>query len=372
MSRAPLLVVAGEALGDRAAAAVLRHTQGATFGFGGQALRAAGAELVGDLRHTTGMGLTLPLARAARLVRVFQRLVALARERRPAVALLVNYTEFNLRLARSLRPLGVRVVWYGAPQIWAWRANRARVLRGLVDRLCTMLPFEEALWQARGVDASYVGHPACEVAALSRREARAVLALTERASAIAVLPGSRPQEVRALLPAMLDAYERLRTDRASVDGRVFLAPSLDDATLAWARGLAGAASLEVVDVDATAGIGRVLPAFNAAMVASGTASLECAIADVVPVVAYRVGLVTELGARLLVEAPYVALPNVLLGRAAFAELLQRDVTPQALALAVGRALDDEAGRAACADVRRALGPERTPSRTVARILDSWL
>ena len=104
MSRAPLLVVAGEASGDRAAAAVLRHTQGATFGFGGQALRAAGAELVGDLRHTTGMGLTLPLARAARLVRVFQRLVALARERRPAVALLVNYTEFNLRLARSLRP----------------------------------------------------------------------------------------------------------------------------------------------------------------------------------------------------------------------------------------------------------------------------
>lgn len=372
MSAGPLLVVAGEASGDRAASAVLRHLGGVAFGFGGQALRAAGAELVGDLRQTTAMGLTLPLARAARLVRVFQRLVSLARERRPPVALLVNYTEFNLRLARSLRPLGVRVVWYGAPQIWAWRTGRAQVLRGLVDRLCTMLPFEEALWQAQGVDATYVGHPAFEFPSLPRREARAVLSLTQRASAIALLPGSRPEEVRSLLPAMVKAYDRVRTDRASVDGRVFLAPSLDDKTLTWARALASSVALEVVDVDATSGIGRVLPAFDAAMVASGTASLECAIADVVPVVAYRVGLITELGARLLVKTPHVALPNVLLGRAAFAELLQRDANPKSLARAVSRALDDDDARAACADVRRALGPERTPSRTVARIVESWL
>lgn len=373
MKPSPLLVVAGEASGDRAASAVVRALEERpSCGFGGQALRTAGTELVADLRATTAMGLSIPLARAARLARVYRELVALAKDRKPRVALLVNYTEFNLRLAASLRPLGVRIVWYGAPQIWAWRAGRARVLRGLVDRLCVMLPFEEPLWQGLGVDATYVGHPARETPALTRREARAVLGLTERAAALAILPGSRPHEVRAMLPSMLEGYRRVRSDRASVDARVFLAPSLDEPTLAWGRKLAAGAELGVVEVDATAGIGRVLPAFDAALTASGTASLECALAGAVPVVAYRVSLLTELGARLLVDTPHIALPNVLLRRRAFAELLQRDVTPKKIARAIAHALDDERGRSACSDVLRELGTETSPSQRVAQILTPWL
>jgi len=372
----PLLVVAGETSGDRAAAAVIRELAAraslAPFGFGGAALRREGVELVADLEKTTAMGITEPLGRMGDLVRVYRALVELVRERRPRAALLVNYTEFNLKLAKAIRPLGVRILFYVAPQIWAWREGRAKELRATVDRLCVILPFEEALWQKHGVDTSYVGHPAREVLALPRKEARAVLGLTERAKTVAILPGSRPHEVMALLPQMLEAYERVRHDRASVDGRLFLAPNLDEKTRAAARRLAKAIALDVLDVDATAGIGRVLPAFDAALTASGTASLECTVAGVVPVVAYKVSLLTELSARLLLKTPHVALPNVLLGRRAFDELLQREVTTKNLAHALARALDDPAKKTACDEVVATLGPATRPSKEVARILLPWL
>ncbi len=380
-TKASLLVVAGEASGDSAAAAVLRaltrNPDGpklsiAPFGFGGDAMRAEGVDLVGDLRQTTALGLTEPLTRARDLVRVYRALVKRTEHERPRAALLVNYTEFNLKLAAAIRPLGVRIAWYGAPQIWAWREGRAKTLRGLVDRLCVILPFEERLWRDHGVDASYVGHPAREAVPLSRNDARATLGLTERAKTVAILPGSRAHEVRALLPSMIPAYERVRQERASIDGRLFLAPSLDASTVAFAKKLAKEVALEVVEVSATAGIGSVLPAFDAALTASGTVSLECAIAGVVPVVAYRVSLVTELGARLLLKTPHVALPNILLGRRAFDEVLQRDVTTKNLAHALARALDDRERRDACAEVLRTLGPENAPSREVARILTPWL
>lgn len=372
----PLLVVAGEASGDRAAAAVVRElaarTTVAPFGFGGAALRAEGAALVADLESTTALGITEPLAHLGDIVRVYRALLRETRAKRPRAALLVNYTEFNLKLAKAIRPLGVRVLWYVAPQIWAWREGRAKALRGIVDRLCVILPFEEELWRKHGVDTSYVGHPAREVRALDRLAARRVLGLTERAKTVALLPGSRPHEVASLLPDMIEAYERVRHDRASVDGRLFLAPSLDPKTRDEAKRRAKAVALDVLEVDATAGIGRVLPAFDAALTASGTACLECTIAGVVPVVAYKVSLFTELSARLLLRTPHVALPNVLLGRRAFDELLQRDVTAKGLAHALARALDDPAKRAACDEIVRILGDRTSPSKEVARILLPWI
>lgn len=371
-----LLVVAGEASGDRAAAAVVAKLRGVrAFGLGGGALEREGVELVSDLRAITALGVSEVARRAYAVSVAYAKLRAAIRRRRPAAALLVNYTEFNTRLAASLWSEGVRVLWYGAPQIWAWRAARARPLRRHLDRMAVMLPFEEALWRDVGVDAHYVGHPALEErrGIEHRVAARELLALTPFAWAVAILPGSRPHEVRRLLEPMLAGYETLRRDRASIDARVMLAASLDDRTRAWARQLATARGVDVVDVDPRAGIAYALPAFDAALCASGTASLECALARAVPVVCYRVGWATEVGARALLKTSHVALPNVLLGREAFPELLQRDAAPGRITDELARVLDDrDAFLASCTELEQVFGGRASPSREVARMLEPWL
>ncbi len=376
MSRS-LLVVAGEASGDRAAAAVvvaLREVLSLrALGMGGAALAAAGASLVCNLRDTTAMGLGAVAARAQRILLARTELLRSARREGVRAALLVNYSEFNAHLAPALHAEGVHVLWYGAPQIWAWRSGRGEALRRHVDRMAVMLPFEERLWRERGMDAHYVGHPAREVVALGRTEARKQLGLTDLAQTIAVLPGSRPHEVDELLAPMLLAVEKVREDRASIDARVLLAPSLDRATRARARETAQAAGIGSHDVCASQGAGAVLPAFDVALTASGTATLEAALARAVPVVAYRVGLLTELVARALVRTSHYALPNVLLERRAFVELLQRDVNPAMLAAALAQSLDNRAELVlACDSVEAALGEKRTPSRDVAAMLAPWL
>lgn len=388
-SRADLLVVAGEASGDRAASAVIAKLRQhralrdlCAFGMGGGALKREGVELAVDLRSTTALGVGEVMVRAAGVALAYAKLRSMIHTRAPRAALLVNYTEFNSRLAKILWSTGTRVLWYGAPQIWAWRAARALPLRRHLDRLAVMLPFEEALWRDIGVDAHYVGHPALEDrrGPEHRVAARELLALTPFCAAVAILPGSRPHEVRRLLEPMLDGYEIVRHDRASVDGRVMLAASLDDRTRAWAKDLSREREVDVVEVDPRAGIAYALPAFDAALCASGTASLECAIARVPPVVSYRVGWATELSARALLKVPFVALPNILLSRASgaenrrmFPELLQRDCVPSRIAEELARVLDErDLFQAACVDLGGILGHHPSPSRAVARMLEPWL
>jgi lipid-A-disaccharide synthase len=369
-----LLVVAGEASGDRAAAAVVERLRPVrAFGLGGGALAGAGVELVGDMRESTALGVGEAAARALGVLRAWRAVLRNARARHPRAALLVNYTEFNARLAPLLHADGTRVLWYGAPQVWAWRSGRAEGLRRSIDRMAVMLPFEEPLWRKAGVDAHYVGHPSLETTLLDRTTARRALGMTPLAAAVAILPGSRPHEARRLLAPMLDAYEIVRSDRASVDARVLVAPSFDPSTRGWLRRLCEERHVATMDVDPHVGAVNVLPAFDAALCASGTASLEAALARAVPVVCYRVGLATELTARALLRTPNVALPNVLLGRRAFTELLQRDVRPDRLAGALAEALDRRPSLlAACEEVEAALGHRRAPSAAVARMLAPWL
>ncbi|MCA9586371.1 MAG: lipid-A-disaccharide synthase [Myxococcales bacterium] len=364
--RGPLLVVAGEASGDLAAAPVVRRRADA-FGMGGDALRAAGCEIVADVRDSTAMGLGGVSARALGILRAWRSITREARRRRPAAALLVNYTEFNIRLARELRRLGTRVVFYGAPQVWAWRPGRARHIAPLVDHMAVMFPFEEALWRAAGAPTTWVGHHALEAPRPPRAAARDRLGLSTHAEAVAILPGSRPHEVRRLLPPMLAALADVRAARGTVEARVLLAPSLDRATAASATAQAARAGVEAV-LAGSSGIAAHLAAFDVALTASGTASLECVISGTPPVIAYRVDLVTELAARALLKTPHVGLPNIVLGRRAFAELLQRDATAARMAEEVSRVLDaPEAARADAAEVVRRLTREGPPPS--ARVAD---
>ena len=369
-----LLVVAGEASGDRAGAAVISHLPGVrAFGLGGGALAAEGVELLADLRDSTAMGVAEVARRALGVARAYAVLRAASAHRKPAAALLVNYTEFNARLAQSLWAGGTRVLWYGAPQVWAWRSKRGVPLRRHLDRMAVMLPFEEKIWRNIGVDAHYVGHPALEERRGDRVAARELLGMTPRAWAVAILPGSRPHEVRRLLDPMLTAYEGVRRDFASVDARILLAASLDPETRAWARATAATFHVDVVDVDPRAGMAYALPGFDAALCASGTASLECALARAIPIVCYRVGWATELGARAFITTPHVALPNILLGRSAFPELLQRNASASRMKDALVNVLEERVTYlGACTEVEAALGDRISASSTVARMLEPWL
>jgi lipid-A-disaccharide synthase len=340
------------------------------FGMGGASLSSAGAELVRDLRGTTGMGTTELGTKVPRVLGAMGALMAATKRRAPNAALLVGYSDFNLSLAGKLMARGIPIVFYGAPQIWAWREGRARKLAHPLARVAVTLPFEESIWRSHGAQAHYVGHPALEARRLPGHMVRDSLGLTQRAKAMALLPGSRPHEVRALLPAMLDAFVRLRKDRASIDARVLLAQSLDEGTLAWARQLAHNAKTPALISTTDAGAAEFLPAFDAALCASGTVCLEAALAGAVPIMAYRVGVVSELLVRALVHTDWFSLPNVVLGRKAFPELLQREANGSRMAAAAMSVLGQrEDYTQACADVERAFRGATRASFQVAELLE---
>lgn len=367
-----LLVVAGEASGDLAASQVLSALSEAgarpqVTAVGGASVLPHAARSLADLRDFSAMGVAEVAPGARAVLAAFARTSRVLRRHEIDAALLVGFSEFNSRLVPALARAGVPAVVYGAPQVWAWRAGRMKAFRALGDggKLCVMLPFEEALWRNAGVDATYVGHPAARalqaLAHLPRSVIRGSLGLTPTASAVAILPGSRNHEVRALLEPLLAAYQRVRHHRASLDARVLLAPSLDAETAAFAIAACRAARAPHVMVSPDTGAMPLLPAFDVALSASGTASLEAALAGTIPIVAYKVGVLTELAARALVRVEHVALPNIVLGRRVFAEHLQRDVEPKTLARSVHEALErrDEL-RAACDLVRARVGDKDAP------------
>jgi len=368
-----LLVVCGEPSGDRAGARVCAELRSVSaFGLGGPALASAGVEIVANAAHTSAMG--FHLGGRARMARELLKLTIAAKKRAPRAALLVGFSEFNTHLAPRLKARGTRVVWYSPPQVWAWRSDRARRICASVDALAVILPFEENYWRARGAPATYVGHPVVEVEALTREKAREALSLTPQAAAIAILPGSRAQEVSSLAEPMIAATEVVMRDRASVDMRLFLAPGLDGRTRDRARKVAENRRIPCVDVEPTSGAYRFLRAFDAAICASGTASLEAALARAMPVVAYKVGRVTEWIVRPRLHTPHVALPNIVLGRAVFPELLQKDAAMRPMSRALARVLDARTALTGACDELEALlrPPHGSPSRAVARMLEDLL
>jgi lipid-A-disaccharide synthase len=353
-----VLTVAGEASGDRIAAAVAARLGARSvrcFGMGGAASAAAGIDLVSDLRRTTAMGTVEVARRLPALVAAYVRLKRSSIDRRPRAAVLVDHTEFNVLLGRWLRRRGIRVLFVVAPQVWAWRAGRTRAVARALDRLAVILPFEEKLWRAAGVDAHYVGHPALDVPAADRRDVRQKLGIGLDAEAIALLPGSRPAEVRMLAVPLLEAWATLAGAKRSLCARVLVAPSLDSGTRTWLSRAAERFGVPLVDVDPTHGAMAHLSGFDASIAASGTATLESALSGVPPVVVYRMGMVSAAVAKRLVRTPHIALPNVVLGRRCYPELVQNEVKAPRIAAALATVLGDRQSFADAAhELRRRL------------------
>lgn len=324
-----LLVVALEASADLHGAAVLRELRALrpglrAFGAGGPLLRAEGLEALVRAEDLSVMGFAEVLPALPRIFGALRRLRRAAQERRPRAALLIDSPDFNLRLARRLRRLGVQVAYFIGPSVWAWRTYRVRQIARDVAKMLVILPFEAEFYARHGVPAVYVGNPLADslrpllpaAAGASRAAVRGALGLDERRPVLALLPGSRRQEIRRIWPAMLRAARLLLQRMPDLQLVVPVAPTV---RREW---LESGPAITFVEGRAP----EVLAAATAAVVASGTATLEAALAEVPTVVVYRLSWLSWLIGRLLVRVPFVSLVNLLAGRRVVPELLQAECT----------------------------------------------
>ncbi len=368
-----ILIVAGEASADLHAARVLEELKRLrpgvrAFGVGGPLLRAAGLEAIAPAEEISVMGIAEVLPAIPRILGILRRLAKEAGARRPAAALLVDLPDFNLRLAPRLKKLGVKVVYYVSPQIWAWRRGRAKKIAKVVDRMLCILPFEEDFYRGTGVSARFVGHPLAErPAPASRLHYRRALGLPESRTTIALVPGSRPSELRRIFPPMLEAAERLRASHPDAQFVVPVAPTLErEAVRPY---LAAHRTLEVKLVDGRTE--EVVGASDAALVKSGTATLEAALMVRPMVVVYRLAWLSYLVGRFLVRIAHFSLVNILAGRRLVPELLQREASPERMAAEVERLLLEAPEREAQLDglraIRASLGEPGAPLRVADEV-----
>ncbi len=337
-------MVAGEASGDAHGgqlANALRALQPGLrlSGVGGPNMRKAGVETWWDVSSLEAIG-TEALRRLPELRRVKRKILREVRGRRPAAAVLIDYPGFNLHLAKHLNRLGVPVYYFIAPQLWAWGAWRARRLARCVNLLLVILPFEEGYFRSQGIDTLFVGHPLMDRPAdPSAEESRSRLGLKESGPVIALLPGSRRREVSVLLPTMVKAA---RTLLESWPGAQFLLPVADVLEPEWVHGFVGDFPVRL-----TRGTSEVLAASDAAITASGTATLEAGLQGVPMVIVYKIQIpwASYPLMRFIIKCPSIGLINLLAGERLVPELLQDKVTPERIVREVRRAVEDQDYRA---------------------------
>ncbi len=370
-----VLVVAGEISGDIHAAALVRAVKARDpavtfYGVGGDALRAAGAEILFDVREMAVMGLGEVFRRLFFFRRVMAKLAELARVRRPDAVLLVDYPGFNLEFAKRARKLGLRVVYYICPQVWAWHRERIGQMARTVHRLLAIFPFEPAVFEGTGLRATFVGHPLVEAAQAALAEPLVELPW-QGSPGVAVLPGSRRQEVERILPALWAAAAQLER---RMPGAAFLIAAPSEDVAAIARAVRARCAEGPQRWDLVVGQTRqVLRQARAALVASGTATVETALMGCPMVVVYKAGPLMYALGRLLIRVPFIGMVNLIAGRRVCPEFIQGRATPAALAVGLEPLLGDTPERAAMldglADVRRALGPGGAAERAAEILLE---
>jgi lipid-A-disaccharide synthase len=372
MTPIPLLLSAGEASGDmyaaRLATALKQRAEVEIFGMGGPQMRAAGVDLVTDYSEVSVVGITEILSHLPSLIRAMRLLVSEAQRRKPALAILTDFPGFHLRLARKLKARGIRNVYYVCPQFWAWRPWRVRVVRRRFAEALCIFPFEEKFYGDAGVPVKFVGHPL--VGAVHASVDRATFLREQKFDptrpVVAVLPGSRRAELNQHLPILRDACALIHRE---VQAQFVIAAAHNNTATQLREGWAPLLPLRVVE-------GRTYDALasaDAAIVSSGTATVETALLDVPMVVVYRVTPLTALLAKPLVRTPFFSMVNLIAGKRVVSELIQSDFTAARVSKQVLQLLREPAARAAMranlAEVRDRLGPPGAVDRAADAILD---
>jgi lipid-A-disaccharide synthase len=351
-----LLVLTGEPSGDLAAGRLVSELRAIdqevrVVAVGGEALRAQGAEILCDIRELGAMGFVEVLRQIPRLSRLEKTLQEFLDRERPAAIVPVDYPGFNLRVARAAKVRGIPVVYYIAPQVWAWGKGRLARIREAVDRLLVVLPFEEQLFRAAGIDAEFVGHPLLEGIgkAPSREASRRALGIALDARVVGILPGSRVQEIRDLLPLQLAAARRVRAEHPELQILVSRQRTIPEKEIAGVRTQDGE---QVVEGDAA----RVITAADVLFVTSGTATLESALLGTPLAVVYRTSPITWFVGKRIVRLSRIGLVNIVAGEELAPEFLQDNAHPELMARWASDLLRDPARREA---VGRKLAALRT-------------
>src|SRR5215471_11157673 len=305
------------------------------FGVGGQRMRAAGCDTVVDAKDLAVVGITEILSHLPKIYGHFHSLIAEADRRSPDVAVVIDSPAFNWRVAREMQKRGIPVAYYVAPQFWAWRQGRAKLLRKYVDKALVIFPFEEKFYRDRGVDATFVGHPLADMAmpTISREEYAAWNKVDLRKPWVSLMPGSRVKEVRMNLPTILDAASQLGPEYEYL---LPVAPTLDPQLL---RGSALSRGITLVS--------EAIPALHhsrAAVVASGTATVEAAIVGTPFVMVYRVSPLTYALGKPRIKVPYFAMVNLIAEEQVVPELVQHDFTAGNIVAELNKILPDGAAR----------------------------
>jgi lipid-A-disaccharide synthase len=349
-----IFISAGEASGEHYGALLveaLTHQLAATgrtakfFGMGGERMEAAGLEVVVRSEEMAVMGLTEVVRHLPRIYGEFRKLKRILGERRPDVAVLIDFPEIHFRLAKELDRLGIPVIFFVSPQLWAWKKHRIKLVRRFVDKMLVIFPFEEPFYRGQGVEAEFVGHPLADLPqpSISRKQFAAENDLDPEKTWIGLLPGSRPKEIHDLLPEMLEAAwgleERKSLEPMKFEYLVPLAPTLNAAQRAAVQKLVEdfGLGLEIRLVrDARAALFHA----RASVVASGTATVEAALIGNPFVVVYRVSPLTYAIAKRVVTVAHVAMVNLIAGKRAVPELIQDDFTAENIVQEIEALLPD--------------------------------
>lgn len=371
-----VMISCGEASGDLYAGALIKSLREldpgiSAFGFGGDRMKAAGATLVGDYRGFSVTGLVEALRVLPKSWRMLQTLRKAAAAERPNVFVAIDFPDFNFRLLPAIRALGIPIVYYVSPQLWAWRPRRIETIKRYVDKMLVIFPFEAELYRKAGVPVEFVGHPLVDLAVPSRDRQTTLrsVGLAPDRQTVALLPGSRPNELRQILPTLAEAAVAMYQDRRDVQFLIARAPALADSLF------------EPLDIFKTVGVPHaviegatddVLASSDAVVTASGTATVQAALHGRPMVIVYRLSPITFALGRAFVRVHTYGMVNLVAGRPVVPELIQEtftvpNVAREALKLLRDREAASEMQRA-LTDVRTRLGTAGASARAARAVL----
>lgn len=356
-----IMIVTGEASGDLYGSLLASEIRTMApeinlVGVGGEAMRKAGVEILLDSGEISVVGIWEALVRIGRLRKALNRIKSAIRERRPDLLVLVDYPGMNLRLARFARRIGIRVMYYISPQVWAWGKGRIGVVKRSVDKMVVILPFEVELYRREGVDVTYVGHPLIDIVKtqIDRDAFRGRIGMAAGERLVALLPGSRAQEIRHHIRPLLETAAILRRSVAGIRFVMVTLPSSE----AIVREEMGKAAGEIgIATDLRY---EAIAYSDLAITCSGTVTLEAALLGTPMIVIYKLAAFSWALGRLIVRVPYISLVNLVAREMVVPEFIQAEVRPERLAGEAARLLGDDSRRRAVGErlgrVRSRLGP----------------